>query len=479
VERSFTMEKIQWPDSLGDWLLNYDPQDEIRYRMHKRYKLLMQLVKHFYEIHWPGSWRKIKHKFSFYDMKVVGGWKVKGGYKPALPKCIVCRSQVSPFYQPRGYPLDKTLEFPFSSLPPVPKKIPDSLSFGGFLPGKTTLGGYGYPEFAICENGHAFFQFQTHNTTRFGMLSYHYMWSKEQKRLVSFRSDEIDPVTGREHPPNYYNDAVAELRKEYTNPLVGIDHFSKPVDLSSVTVTKANIEEIEAIVQHFIQIDSIRNAVCGMHTIALLAPERCDIFRNQIDWMWDKIKNELSCMARRGSLDFEYTLGIALVHPEKAQELRKQKWFSDFIVKNVQAILEMNPQEGWSPASETALVARFYYPDLLENKDVQEAVWFKGTRKLLPQLQRGHCDPHDIARLRLLYPQRFSEIQPKGDNLNYILRRAVRSYERSREEERKYKRDGSYNFSAKPVMNEIFNIKLITAKEVSINSDNFELRIGS
>ncbi|GEM_PF-4436635 len=287
------MTHIQWPDTLGDWLVNYDTEDEIRFRMHKRYQILMNLIRRFYEEHWPGSWRKIKRRFRFYDLEVVGGWKVKGNYQPALRKCVVCGSQVSPYYQPRGYPLDHVFEFPFSGLPPVPKKIPDSMSFGRFFPAKTTLGGYSYPEFAICANGHSFFQLSTHNTARFGMISYHYMWSNKQKRLVSFRSDEIDPLTGTDHPPTYYEDAIAELRQEYNRPLVGMDHFNKPVDLSGIMVTENDIRELEATTQHFIQIDSMTNAVCDMYHLALWAPERCDVLREQMDWLWDKVKKEL------------------------------------------------------------------------------------------------------------------------------------------------------------------------------------------
>jgi|GEM_PF-6904790 len=137
----------------------------------------------------------------------------------------------------------------------------------------------------------------------------------------------------------------------------------------------------------------------------------------------------------------------------------------------------MNPQEGWYPASEAAKVARFYFPDLLENKDVQQAIWSKGTRHLLPQLKRGLGDPGDIALLRMIYPQRFPEIQLAEDDCNYILRHCVKNFVRARKNELKYKNNGKFNFSVKSVMEQAFHVKIITAKEVLINSENFELRI--
>lgn len=476
------MSTITWPHSLNLHNKNYDTEDERGYRMRRRYRLLMRLVKKFYEEHWPGSWRKLRRRFKIYDLEVLGGFQIDDAYSPALDACVICEAPVSPYYQLRGQPLDSLFSYADFLTAPLPKEMPIALSFGNYLQGDTTSN-WSNPEFAICVNGHAFVHFETHNTPRFGMISYHQMWSAGQKRFVAFRSDEIDPTFGTGHPSTHYPDDIAKLREEFNRPLVGEDRFSRPLNFAIATPTNTDVKEVEKIVQHMIQIGSLTNAICDGGNLAIMCPDRMELLQAQIEWLWSKVKAELLhwiAMDRREPF-CSLATGIALIHPAKSKELRGDKQFSAFLGHQIKEVLEFNRDEGWGPASKIGVATRFYFPDFLKKGGAfQEALWHKGTRCLLPHFQRGFSSrADDLAHVRLIFLDRFAEVCPTGDDLLYVLRRALRDCEKSREEDREQDSASPLHFSLNAVLRQAAYLKIVTAKEVTIHPESLKLQITS
>lgn len=470
------MNTITWPYSLN--LHNkYDPDDEQRYRMQRRYCLLMKLVKRFYEKHWPGSWCKLRHRFKIYDLCVPGGFQIDDTYSPALEQCVICEAPVSPYYELRGQPLDSFFSYADFLTAPLPKAMPIQLNFGGNLEGETTRN-WCTPKFAICVNGHAFMHFGTHNTAHFGMISYHQMWSGKQKRFVAFGSDEIDPYTGTRHSSSY---DVGKLREEYSRPLVGIDRYAKSVYLAGVTLADKEIKEIERIIQHNVQLESLTSAAENGGNLAIVRPDRIWFLREQIDWMWDRVKTELRYwISNDNAINFcALALGVSLIHPRKARELLCEEWFSLFLQSQTEKVLGFNRNEGWRLAAEIGATMRFYLPCLLDEKAFAGAVWHKGTRNLLPQFKRIGWHIHDLARLRLIFPHRFPEVLPKEDDFQYVLRRFLREYKQKREEDKKQDDTLAFRFSLNSILEQIAHLKIVTAKEVAIHPESLELQIVS
>lgn len=462
------MGNIIWPRWLDDTNKDYDPCDEKRYRMHRRYSIILSLVRKFYEEHWPGSWRKLRRRFEICGLEIVGEFRTDGDYQHALEKCVVCGSTVSPYYRLYGFPLNSQFSYPGSTDAPLPKSMPLSLSFSYFK-GNTTRH-WSTPEFAICINGHAFMHFETHNTASFGMISYHRMWSKKEKRLVAFRSEEIDPYTGTKHPSSYYEDEIKQLQEEYSHPLVGRDRYARPANLTDAILSNEEIEGIERIIQHMVQIRSLSNVIHSASYLAIACPERIWLPQEQIEWLWDQIKKELRRWIKADHVInvCELAIGAAFVHPQKALELQQEGRFIAFLKMKAREIVRFNQEEGWRIASMVGIAIRLYCPCFIEEQvDFCDALWHKGSRRFLPQLKRGFQSYIDeLAYMRLIFPDRFTEICPTGEDFQYVIRRSLMDLERAREEVKKEKKDGqTLLFTLHSVLREIVYIKLVTAKK--------------